>query len=60
MCVNSEKDLEPFVKAMYRILEPFQQHDPINVVHIQGNTESVKSIDRHFHTVTVPDPSDFQ
>ena len=30
--------MEPFVKAMYRILEPFRQHDPINVVHIQGNT----------------------
>ncbi len=41
---------------MYWILEPFRQHDPSNVGHIQGNTEWVESIDRHSHTVTVPDP----
>ena len=31
------KDLEPFVKATYRTLEPFRHHDPSSVIHIQGN-----------------------
>ena len=36
--VNTQKDLEPFVKAMYRTLELFRQQDPSNMGHVQGNT----------------------
>ena len=36
--MSATKDLEPFVKVMYRALELFWQHDPSNMGHIQGNT----------------------
>ncbi len=35
---QSQSYLVSFVKAMYRMLGPFQQHDPRYMEHIQGNT----------------------